>query len=182
MLSSPPTPVPSKQLPRIVLSRKIHSFFLPSLDTRLVRRVLITGLSCYLLFSYVLIPMRIQGHSMEPTYRDGSFAFCWRPSYLFSDIQYSDVVTVRLSGKSTMLLKRVIAVAGDTIEFKEGILYRNDKEVTEPYVKYRMPWNLETRTVATGHVYVVGDNRGTPMSRHRFGQVKRNRIMGGVIP
>ncbi len=164
------------------LSPSIKNFFLPSLNRSLLRRILITGLSCYLIFTYLLIPMRIQGRSMEPTYKDGSFAFCWRPKYLYAEVKRSDIVTVRLSGKNTMFLKRVIGLSGDTIEFKNGMLIRNGTEVQEPYVKYRNPWNLKPRTVEAGHVYVVGDNRGTSMSRHRFGHVNQNRIMGGVIP
>ena len=31
-------------------------------------------------------------------------------------------------------------------------------------------------------IYLIGDNRGTVMKRHKFGQVKINRIIGGVIP
>ncbi len=119
---------------------------------------------------------------MEPTYHDGSFAFCWSLSYLFSDVKRFDVVTVRFSGKKVMLLKRVIALAGDTVEFRDGILYVNDKEIQEDYVKFRNPWNLQPRTVKPGHVYVLGDNRGTPMARHRFGQVQSRRIIGEVIP
>ncbi len=119
---------------------------------------------------------------MEPTYTDGSFAFCWRPNYLFSKIERLDIVTVRFSGRSVMLLKRVIALPGDTLEFREGLLYLNGKQIDEPYVQHRSLWNLAPRTIAPGHVYVVGDNRATAMSRHVFGQVTVERIVGGVFP
>jgi signal peptidase I len=135
-----------------------------------------------MLFGFIVIPLRIQGRSMEPTYHDGSFALCWRPQYLFSDIERFDLVTVRFSGRHVMLLKRIIALAGDTVEFRQGILYVNEQEIQEDYVTFRTPWNLEPRVVKPDHVYVVGDNRGTPMARHRFGQVQIERITGGVFP
>lgn len=160
----------------------MRAFLFPSLTRRFLIRILLVGICSYVLFSYVLIPLRIQGKSMEPTYHDGSFAFCLRPSYLFSHMQRFDVVTVRFSGKKVMLLKRIIALAGDTVEFRDGILYVNGKEIQEDYVKFRNPWNLRPRTVKPNHVYVLGDNRGTPMARHRFGQVLSSRIIGGVIP
>jgi signal peptidase I len=163
-------------------SDKIRRFFFPSLNRRYLSRLIFLGLSCYLIFSYLLIPLRIQGHSMEPTYGNGSFAFCWRPHYLFSQIERFDVVTVRFTGKNVMLLKRVIALPGEVLEFRQGILYINGKQILEPYVQYRTPWDLAPRKVKPGHVYVVGDNRGTLMSRHRFGQVNMARIIGGVIP
>jgi len=164
------------------ISRRIRRFFFPSLNKKYFLRLLFLGLSCYLIFSYLLIPLRIQGMSMDPTYRNGSFAFCWRPRYLFSQIKRFDIVTVRFSGRSVMLLKRVIALPGDIVEFREGLLYLNGKLIDEPYVQHRSLWNLSPRTVAAGHVYVVGDNRGTSMSRHHFGQVTIQRIIGGVLP
>ena len=118
---------------------------------------------------------------MEPTYHNGSFSFCLKQQYFFSKIERFDVVTVRFTGKSVMLLKRVLALAGDTLEFREGTLYINGEQIDEPYVKHRSPWNLPVRRVKPGYVYVVGDNRGTSMERHKFGQVKTDRIIGGVI-
>jgi signal peptidase I len=118
---------------------------------------------------------------MEPAYQNGSFALCWRLQYLFSSPQRSDIVTVRFSGRSVMLLKRIVALPGDTVEFRLGHLYRNGMPVEEPYVRHRSPWNLTSRIVKPGHVYVVGDNRGTVMERHRFGQIPVERIVGGVL-
>ncbi len=80
-----------------------------------------------------------------------------------------------------MLLKRIIALPGETVAFRQGLLYVNGIQVEEPYVHYRSDWNLAPRKVAPGHVYVVGDNRGTSMTRHRFGQVVMDRIVGGVF-
>lgn len=162
-------------------STLLRRFFFPSLDKRYFLRLILLGLTCFLLFGYILIPLRIQGESMEPTYGNGSFAFCWRPQYLFSPIQRFDVVTVRFTGRSVMLLKRVIALSGETVEFRQGNLYVNGNLIQEPYVRHRSDWNLAPRTIAPGHVYVIGDNRGTSMSRHRFGQIKIDRIVGGVV-
>jgi len=119
---------------------------------------------------------------MEPTYNDASFAFCLRPQYSFSEIKRFDVVAVRFTGKSVMLLKRVIGLPGETLEFRDGALYINGKLIPEPYVKHKNPWNLPPRSIHPDRVYVVGDNRGTLISHHIFGQVPINRITGGVIP
>ncbi len=151
-----------------------------SLKKRVVRIVLIS-LAAWLIFSYVLIPLRIQGRSMEPTYHDGGFSFCWRQRYLFSPPSPGDVVAIRFAGRHVMLLKRVVALAGDVVEFRNGILYVNDQQVDEPYVRFRSDWNLPPRTVGAGRVYVVGDNRGVPMKQHYFGQAELDRVIGGVL-
>ena len=80
-----------------------------------------------------------------------------------------------------MLLKRIIALPGETVAFRQGVLYVNGIRIEEPYVHHHSDWDLAPRKVAPGHIYVVGDNRGTSMARHRFGQVVMDRIVGGVF-
>ncbi len=164
-----------------MLSGFVQRFLFPSLTRRFFIRILLVALASYLVFGYLLIPLRIQGISMEPTYQDGSFAFCWRPKYLLSPPERFDVVAVRYAGRHVMLLKRIVALEGETIEFRQGDLYVNDTLIPEPYVMHHSSWDLPPRRVAPGKVYIVGDNRGTLMKRHRFGQVNMNRIVGGVI-
>lgn len=120
--------------------------------------------------------------SMEPTYHDHSFAFCWRLKYLINPPERFDVVGVRFAGNKVMLMKRIVAFAGETVEFQGGLLYVNDRVQEEAYIQYRSDWDLPQRTVSAGHVYVVGDNRGTSMARHQFGEVNIQRIAGGIVP
>jgi signal peptidase I len=162
-------------------SSLIHKFLFPTLNRRFFIRLILIAFTCYLIFGHLLIPLHIEGLSMEPTYHDGSFAFCWRPQYLFSSPERFDVVAVRFSGRRVMLLKRIVALPGETVEFREGELYVDGNLIEESYVHHRENWELPPRTVASGHVYVVGDNRGTPMSLHKFGEVNMNRIVGGVL-
>ena len=77
-----------------------------------------------------------------------------------------------------MLLKRVVALEGEEVEFRKGRLFLNGKEIDEPYLKYRGNWELPPRRVEKGNVYVIGDNRGVPMKNHTFGQTPINRILG----
>lgn len=81
-----------------------------------------------------------------------------------------------------MLLKRIVALEGETVEFRKGLLHVNGIVINEPYVRYPSDWQLPPRTIAPGHVYVVGDNRGTDMARHQFGEINIKRIVGGVLP
>lgn len=166
----------------MVPSSSLRRFFLPTLDKRYFVRLVLVVLASYLIFGYLLIPLRIQGVSMEPTYRDRTYAFSWRLQYAFAPMERFDVVTVRYAGRRVMLLKRIVALPGETVEFREGYLYVDGKLIDEPYVHHRAAWELAPRTVAAGHVYVVGDNRGTPMDRHQFGETSMHRIVGGVFP
>jgi len=163
--------------PRNALSR----FFFPSLTPGYVLRVLGIAACAYIVFSRVLIPLHINGTSMEPTYHDRAWNLCWRFRYRSSLPERGDVVVVRFAGMRVMLLKRVVALSGETVEFRGGKLFVNGEEQVEPYVATPCDWELSPRVVEEGKVYVVGDNRGVPMANHKFGQTSVLRIVGAPL-
>jgi len=160
------------------MHEKIRQFFFPSLTPKFLIRVCLVASSAYLFFSYVCTPILVKGHSMEPTYHNGCINFCFRLHYLISDLKRFDVVAVRLAGNRVMLLKRVVALEGEQVEFRDGELFINSQRVEEPHVRFSCNWNLPPRRIQTGNVYVVGDNRSMPMEQHVFGQTAINRIVG----
>ncbi len=139
---------------------------------------MVVAVISFIIFSYILIPFRIHGHSMEPTYKDRGFNFCFRLRYVFSKPSPQDVVAIRFAGKRVMLLKRVIATEGQVVSFQNGKLFIDGKMVDEPYVKYPSDWNLSPRKVEKDRVYVIGDNRNVPIEQHDFGQTSYDRIIG----
>jgi len=157
---------------------RIRRFFFPSLTPRFLIRVCFVAVFAYLFFGHVLLPIRIQGTSMEPTYRNGGINFCWKLRYLFSKPERHDVVAVRFAGNRVMLLKRVVALEGEQIEFRDGKLFVDGEEIPEPYVVYPCTWNLPPRRVEKGSVYVVGDIRNMPLEHHYFGQTTLKRVIG----
>ncbi len=90
-------------------------------------------------------------------------------------------MAVRFAGHHVMLLKRIVALPGETLEYQQGKLYINGQLVKEPHVRLTSQWNLSTRTVKPGNVYIIGDNRSLSMKRHKIGQVSMERIVGGVV-
>ena len=80
-----------------------------------------------------------------------------------------------------MLLKRVIALEGEQVEFRNGKLFVDGRDIEEAYVRYPCHWNLSPRQVEKDCVYLVGDNRSMPMESHHFGQASKRRIMGVIL-
>jgi signal peptidase I len=160
---------------------KFRRFLLPEWNRKFILRLLLVALATAVVFTQVLMPLHIEGRSMEPTYDDGSFIFCWRGQFLFSEPERGDVVVIRFSGRHVTLLKRVVGLAGDTVEFRNGALFVNNTWVKEPYVRMPSDWNMAARKVEQNKVFVVGDNRSVVMERHSYGQVERERIIGGVL-
>lgn len=155
------------------------SFIMPDMNRRFFIRLGCVALFCLLFFGFVCRPCIIRGESMEPTYPSLGFTFCWCPAFLFSKPVPGDVVVVRLIGRKFLLLKRIVAVEGDKVEFRNGELlvngavFKGDWEEKGP-----CDWDLEERMVEPGCVYVVGDNRSMSIDEHIFGQVPLSRVTG----
>ena len=84
-------------------TRNYKNFFFPRINKAFLLRLLLVACSAWLIFGFLLIPLRVEGISMEPTYQNGSFAFSWRLQYIFASPQRGEVVTLRFSGKDIML-------------------------------------------------------------------------------
>lgn len=145
-------------------------------------RIGILAAVAFLFFRFICLPMYLNGGSMEPNYRNGTLNFCWTPTYWFRKPARGEVVVLRYAGERVMLLKRIVAMPGEIVEFRDGVLYVNGEEQKEPYVKNkREKWNLSPRKVSQGHYYVVGDNRSMPMYQHKFGEIRQSRVEGSLL-
>ena len=163
------------------MQQRLRQFFFPTITIWFLIRVCLVALFAYVFFGYLCTPFVIRGSSMEPTYRDGGFNFCWKPGAFFFKPRRHQVVVVRLAGERVMLLKRVVALEGEEVSFRQGRLFVNDEEVVETYLRYPCNWDLPPRRVDGGHVYLAGDNRGMAMEDHAFGQTHVNRIAGSPL-
>lgn len=159
----------------------LRNFLFPRLNRRFFIRLTLVAAVTWFACTRVLVPMRIHGISMEPTYHDGDFGICWRLRYLFHPPQRGDIVAVRFAGPSAVLLKRVVALAGDEVAFRGGTLYVNGIAQDEPYTAKPCDWELPPRRVESGKVYVVGDNRSLPIEDHVFGQTETKRVIGTIL-
>lgn len=144
-------------------------------------RAVILGILTIVIFKTLLLPVRVTGISMAPTYKDGRVNFINRLAYHSRAPQRGDVVGVRFAGPSIMLLKRVVGLPGERIGFSGGHVTVNGKPLAEPYLLWPSTWEREPVELAPDEFFVVGDNRTMPMKDHTFGIAKRERILGKLI-
>jgi len=144
-------------------------------------RVLTLVVVSLITFTFILLPVRVTGGSMEPNYRDHRINFIYRLAYRRQEPQRGDVVGIRYAGPSVMLLKRIIGLPGERIGFTGGRVTVNGKVLDEPYLKLSCNWNREPVLLGPDEYFVVGDNRSMPMRLHYFGIAERRRILGKAL-
>jgi signal peptidase I len=139
-------------------------------------------------FKFILLPVKIQGISMLPTYKDKRINFINHLAYLRREPQRGDVVGIRLSGTNAifrtpgvMYMKRIVGLPGETVAFVDGRLLIDGTPFDEPYVKNRCDWNSAPDPVGSNQYYVVGDNRSMPQEDHEHGKAEKEQIVGKVL-
>ena len=76
------------------------------------------------------------------------------------------------------VIKRVVGVAGDTVQVKAGRLYLNGELQDEPYTNELAEYDLDPLTVPPGTVFVLGDNRNHSFDSHYWGFLPTKNIIG----
>ncbi|HZR24228.1 MAG TPA: signal peptidase I [Vicinamibacterales bacterium] len=144
-------------------------------------RATVMVIVAYVLFGFFLLPVRLSGISMEPTYRDGQINFANRLAYLRHEPARGDVVAIRMAGPNVVYVKRVVALPGERVEIAMGVVVVNGQPLVEPAVVNRAPWNLPAVTLGAREYFVIGDNRAMRMEDHDFGRADRGRIIGKML-
>ena len=138
-----------------------------------------------LIFTFVIRIVQVDGSSMNPSLFDGERILI--ATFLQPD--YGDVVIIDSYipyGKP--LVKRVIGMAGDTIDidFQTGIVYRNGQAMSEPYTA-EPTWTYECLnfplTVPEGCLFIMGDNRNNSKDSRdaEIGCVDTRDVLGVAI-
>lgn len=148
---------------------------------RAVVRGVVILLVSLVTFRWVLVPIRTHGPSMLPTYRDGGLYFVNRFAYLASEPRRGDVVAIRLAGPHVLFVKRVLALPGERVLIRGGIVYVDGKPLAEPYVVHRAQWLMGEKALGAREYFVAGDNRGMRIEQHELGAVDRDRIVGRLV-
>ncbi len=144
-------------------------------------RIIALIVTSFVVFRFILLPIKVEGMSMMPAYKDNRVNFVNRMAYLFHPPARGDVVAIRTSGRSIMYMKRIIGMPGETVAFHLGHTVINGEVLEEPYVKYSCDWEMPPKILGPDEYYFVGDNRAMPWLDHTQGTADRSKIVGKLL-
>ena len=141
-----------------------------------------------LIRSYIITPVIVRGDSMDDTLKDGQVLFLNKINYRFNNIKRFDIIVIKDKDKD-LIIKRVIGKPGDYVEYKDNILYINNKKVKDKYGNGETSdFTLEEICEITadnckgkipkGKYLALGDNREVSADSRVKGLFTRKQILG----
>jgi signal peptidase I len=176
-----------RRLSRILSPRRVVAFCVV---------VSVSGFALFVVEQLLYLPVRVPSRSMQPELKVGDRVLVDRRTP-FSKLKRGDVVVFRtqvtegdtvvwkgeeLSDDDVLLVKRVIALPGESIQAKDGVVAINDThQIDEPYVHHGIrATTFERHTVRDGTMWVMGDDRAHSRDSRDFGLVPKAAYIGTV--
>jgi signal peptidase I len=127
-------------------------------------------------------PFRIPSDSMKPTLVAGDHVLVDKLVYDAKMPRRGDLAVFRAPGTREIMLKRVVAVSGDTVGLEDGVLVVDGRRPREPYADAGAIDSVYFGPVRVrpGTVFVMGDNRADSRDSRDFGAVPDDELIGRV--
>ena len=146
------------------------------------------AVASYLVIShYFLQTVEVQGVSMMPTLHNTDHYFLNRWTYHLHPPKRGDIVVLKDPTDGAIAVKRIIALPGETVHFKNGQVFVNERLLDESYLAPRtstftgLRAHEELVTCGKDRFFVMGDNRYQSFDSRIYGPVPRGNLLGLII-
>ncbi len=160
----------------------------------LILAILVIIFISWFLRSYIFQAYKIPSGSMTETILEGDMVFSEKVSYYFEEPQAGQIVTFEdpEPGRedNRILIKRIIATGGQTVDLRDGFVFVDGKQLDEPYTQGKPSYPLVPArnveivypyTVPDGYLWVMGDNRTDSSDSRYFGAVPVESVTGHAV-
>jgi signal peptidase I len=148
--------------------------------------VIVLAVILYFGISFAVQTVHVEGLSMFATLDDNDYLIANKIDYRLHAPQRGDIIILRPpTDNSKDFIKRVIALPGEKLLIRDGIVYINGKRLEEPYLPEA--WTVlnnwptdgtDGSVVPPNEYFVMGDNRNRSQDSRVFGYIGRDRIDG----
>ena len=133
--------------------------------------------------TFIATPVRVNGDSMNSTLNNGEILVL---NKLNKKYKRFDVVVInkKVNGSKTKLVKRIIGLPGEKIEYKDNELYINDEKIEDVSLSRTGNFTIKelysVEKIPDNYYFVMGDNRNNSSDSrdYRIGLIKKEEIIG----
>lgn len=126
--------------------------------------------------TFILTPVIVSGSSMDDTLKDGELLLLKK-----YDKSYERFDIIVFDYGDSKLVKRIIGLPGETLEYKDGVLYINGEVVDDPFALATKDFKLSDlgiEVIPEGYYFVMGDNRSNSSDSRMIGPISEDTING----
>jgi signal peptidase I len=163
----------------------------PSTGRQILETIVMVAIAfavAQLVKTYLVQPFVVPSGSMIPTIQEGNRVLAEKTTYRFTrGPEYLDIAVFKNpAGNPPILIKRVIATGGQTVDLREGKVFIDGAPLDEPYT-HSLPSLPEDPTITYPYtvpddsVWMMGDNRTNSGDSREFGPVKVSEVMGRAV-
>lgn len=148
-------------------------------------KYIITAIVVIFLIVYVVTFQQVVGPSMSPTLKDQDIVILSKIHYRLFKVKRFDIVALKYND-TKYLIKRVIGLPGEKIEYNNNTLYVNGKAIKESFLKESVITedfstnSLGYKIIPDDMYLVLGDNRENSLDGRKIGLISKKDILGRI--
>ena len=128
--------------------------------------------------TFIITPAIVDGASMDKTLEDGQLIIINKINYRFNNPKRFQIVVVKNTNENDKIIKRIIGLPNEKVEYKNNNLYINDELVEENY-EHGLTEDF-VLTTSKDEYLVLGDNREVSKDSRVLGNFKKKELIGNV--
>ena len=131
-----------------------------------------------LIRTFIITPALVDGASMDDTLKDGQLVIINKINYRFNNPKRFQIAVLKNNDDHDKIIKRVIGLPNEKIEYKDNKLYINDELITEEY-NHALTNDFVVET-KDDEYFVLGDNRTVSKDSRVLGNFNKEDFIGSV--